>query len=120
MGERMTRAAKLGLWCGVAASAACVASWSVGRTLDEAVGATGPSAAVERLDEFDSSAEAAFADGATASEAERLLRDSIARLEGLRSFSADLNFEARFFGELYFGRGRYEETTEPTTGGAAR
>ncbi len=119
MSERRKTAAKFGLWSGVAASAACFASWSAGRALDEAVGLREASASAERLDDFDASAEAADSNGAAASEAERLLRESIARLEGLRSFSADLNFEARFFDELYFGRGRYEETSE-ATGGAAR
>lgn len=134
MGERRKTAAGRGLWRGVAwassaAASVCVASWSVGRTLDEAAGATGPSEAVERIGAFEpfaASTEEAFAaetTGDAASDAERLLRESIVRLEGLRSLSADLNFEARLFGERYFGRGRYEETTEApasATGGAAR
>ncbi len=48
------------------------------------------------------------------SPARRLLNESIARLEGLRSFSAELDFEAKMFGERYSGRGRYEETSEPS------
>lgn len=48
----------------------------------------------------------------TFSPARRLLKDSIARLEELRSLSADFDFETNMFGEQYFGRGRYEETSE--------
>ena len=45
------------------------------------------------------------------SRAERLVDDAIDYLEELPSFSAELNFEADFFGKRYLGRGRYEELT---------
>ncbi|MBP3531713.1 MAG: hypothetical protein J6K25_11120 [Thermoguttaceae bacterium] len=100
---RKTTAKSL-LWGVAAASAACVASFSLERTLDEVAGAveaTFPASSVEEAERV-----------APASPSERLLREAIARLEGLRSVSADLDFEARLFGERYFGRGRYEETSE--------
>ena len=105
---------KFALWAGVAASAACVASFSAERTLDEVSGVSAAVAASVSASSAESaSVEAAdVRDGARESASERLLRESIVRLEGLRSLSADLNFEARFFGERYFGRGRYEETSE--------
>lgn len=106
-------AAKFGLWSGVAAAAVCVASASFERTLDEVAGAV-ESAASASVDAVDRAEEAE-----TASASERLLREAIVRLEGLRSASADLDFEARFFGERYFGRGRYEETSEPSATSSA-
>lgn len=105
-------AAKFALWGGFAAAAFCGASFSVERTLGEvAVGGAATSGAGVGAVEFDERAESA---------SERLLREAIVRLEGLRSVSADLDFEARLFGERYFGRGRYEETSEAARGGASR
>ncbi len=106
-------AAKFGLWVGVAASAVCVASFSFERTLDEIAGAVEPAfwaASVEAGDRAER----------PEAPSERLLREAIVRLEGLRSVSADLDFEARLFGERYFGRGRYEETSEASSGGESR
>lgn len=104
-------AAKSALWGVVAAAAWGAASFSVERTLEEVVGAreTSAEASVE-ADDW----------GTASSPAESLLRRSIVRLEGLRSLSADLEFEGRFFGERYLGRGRYEETSEGTGGSGAR
>ena len=119
-------AAKGALWGGVAVSAAWFATASVDRTLEEAAGvsSTARAASVSRVETF-ALEEATGGNGVAASDspAERLLRESIVRLEGLRSLSADLNFEAHFFGERYFGRGRYEETSEASAasgGGASR
>lgn len=110
--------AKFALWSGVAASAACVASFSVDRTLDEIAGA------VERTASASAATAASVEAGdrvatSAVSPSERLLREAIVRLEGLRSASADFDFEARFFGERYFGRGRYEETSEASASSGA-
>ncbi|MBQ7110756.1 MAG: hypothetical protein IJO06_06010 [Thermoguttaceae bacterium] len=101
-GSWRRNAAKLGLWIFGAAASACVATFSFERTLSEVAGAR--EAGVE-----------ADVRGASPSPSERLLREAIVRLEGLRSASADLDFEARLFGERYFGRGRYEETSEASS-----
>ena len=42
---------------------------------------------------------------------ERLLQAAVLNLEKLRALSAEFEFEARFFGERFSGRGRYEELT---------
>lgn len=120
-GDWRKKAAKRALWGGFAVSALCAASFSFERTWNEVAGAreaTTSGTSVE-AGAFDAAASFEPSDP-NASPAERLLRESIVRLEGLRSFSADLDFEARFFGERYFGRGRYEETSEATGGSAAR
>ena len=108
-------AAKFGLWSGVVASAAWGASFSFERTLNEVAGAGEAAVSGTSVDASD------FAER-PATEAERLLREAIDRLEGLRSVSANLDFEARLFGERYYGRGRYEETGEANSAsvGASR
>jgi len=108
-GERRT-AAKAALWCGVAASAFYVASSSASRTLDAVSGAVEARAGVAAS--VATPPPSGGGENPATSQAERLLRESIVRLEGLRSTSANLEFEARLFGESYFGRGRYEETSE--------
>jgi hypothetical protein len=110
------KAAKWALWSAFAASASAAASFYCERTLEEIAGARETTAA--SVETFESVAPSA--DVGAESPSELLLREAIARLEGLRSFSADLEFEARLFGERYFGRGRYEETNEIPSGSAAR
>ena len=111
LGGWKKKAAKSALWGGFAISALGVASFSFERTLSEVAGAREAASTAANVEASDSVASAP---------SERLLREAIVRLEGLRSLSADLEFEARFFGERYFGRGRYEETSEAASGSAAR
>ncbi len=105
-------AAKFALWGSFAAASVYGASFSVERTLGEVAGG-GAASTFANVDAVDAGERAE-------SEAERLLREAVVRLEGLRSVSANLDFEARFFGERYFGRGRYEETSEAARGSASR
>jgi len=90
-GERRT-AAKAALWCGVAASAFYVASSSASRTLDAVSGAVEARAGVAAS--VATPPPSGGGENPATSQAERLLRESIVRLEGLRSTSANLAFEA--------------------------
>ena len=56
----------------------------------------------------------------TPSEADVLLSTSIRQLESLESLSADVEFESEFFGEKYYGRGRYAQAALPRSFAARR
>ncbi|MBQ9875241.1 MAG: hypothetical protein IJM30_12360 [Thermoguttaceae bacterium] len=53
-------------------------------------------------------------------ESEALMNASLQKLGAIKSLSADVEFESRFFGERYFGRGRYEEQATRGSFGASR
>lgn len=54
------------------------------------------------------------------SEAELLLHTSVQKLLNQEALSADVEFEAFFFGEKYFGRGRYAEASAPRSSASGR
>lgn len=54
------------------------------------------------------------------SEAVLLLNTSIFRLERAKSLSADIEFRSQFFGEEYWGRGRYKESSTSRVFGSTR
>lgn len=49
-----------------------------------------------------------------------MLNTAIQRLERMRSLSADVEFQASFFGEKYYGRGEYKEATFGRSFGSVR